>query len=74
MTDDKQTSDEIAEGLTRLERELFMGEAEGWGSWMFGCAGGLCLKGLGRKENGSIYFDTPLANEVRAHLERTKDA
>jgi hypothetical protein len=48
--------------LTDLERELLLGTAKGWGSWMFDVGADLCAKGLGRRDNrGSIYFDTPLA-------------
>lgn len=59
---------ELANELTPLERELLLGESEGWGSWMFECGAGLCAKGLGRRSNGSIYFDTPLAKDMIDHL------
>lgn len=59
---------ELADSLTPLERELLLGESDGWGSWMFECGAGLCAKGLGRRDNGSIYFDTPLAKDMIAHL------
>ncbi|MDP9412696.1 MAG: hypothetical protein M3Q08_01090 [Pseudomonadota bacterium] len=61
---------EIAASLTPLERDLFMGRCERWGSWMFTAGAHLCSLGLGRRDGGSIYFDTPLADEVRAALSR----
>ena len=61
-------ADELAESLGPLERELLLGESGGWGSWMFECGAGLCAKGLGRRQNGSIYFDTPLAKQVATAL------
>lgn len=61
--------EQIAEGLSDLELELFSGKADGWGSWMFSVGSDLVAKGLGRKEGGSIYFDTPLANQLRNHLQ-----
>jgi hypothetical protein len=64
--DNTQKLLDLEAGLTDLERELFYGTATGWGSWMFEVGSDLVTKGLGRKENGSIYFDTPLANELRA--------
>ncbi len=60
--------EQVAASLTPMERELFLGEAKDWGSWMFGVGGDLVGKGLGHKHDGSIYFDTPLADEVRAIL------
>ena len=65
---DREKLLELAESLTPLERELFMGESDHWGSWMFMVGQDLCAKGLGRKENGSIYFDTPLAKQLAAAL------
>lgn len=59
---------ELANELTPLERQLLLGEIGAWGSWLFECGAGLCAKGLGRRSNGSIYLDTPLAKDMIAHL------
>ena len=59
---------EVAESLSSLDRELFLGLSPGWGSWMFAIGNDLCAKGLGTRRDGSIYFDTPLAHEVRQAL------
>ena len=58
----------IAASLDTMERDLLLGQPKGWGSWMFEVGAGLCAKGLGTRRNGSIYFDTPLAAEVKAIL------
>lgn len=58
----------IAAGLTPMERELFLGEATGWGSWMCSVGNDLVAKGLGTKRCGNISFDTPLADKLRAHI------
>lgn len=63
------TPTEIASRLTTHELSLLTGRADGWGSWMYECAQGLVAKGLGRKECGSIYFDTPLGLAVRSLLQ-----
>jgi hypothetical protein len=62
------TPEAVAAGLSELERELLTGSASGWGSWMFSVGNDLCAKGFGRKHDGSISFDTPLAAQVIAHL------
>lgn len=54
--------------LTASERDLLLGNCTGWGSWMYEAAEHLVSLGLGTHENGSIYFDTPLATEVIAAL------
>lgn len=56
--------------LSELEIELLLGNSSGWGSWMFECGEGLIAKGLGRKDKGSIYFDTPAAKIVIGLLSR----
>lgn len=61
----------LVNGLTRLERSLLLGTAPHWGSWMFMVGSDLVAKGLGRKDRGSIYLDTKLADQVRATLNRT---
>lgn len=68
MTNSPISETDIVERLTPLEIELLTGTSSGWGSWMFECGEGLCARGLGRKENCSIYFDTPLAKRVIARL------
>jgi hypothetical protein len=59
---------ELADKLTSFEKELLLGECQGWGSWMFTAGETLCSFGLGTKRNGSIKFDTPLAAELIDHL------
>lgn len=66
-------AEQVVEGLSEMERELFMGEVKGWGSWMFSVGSDLVAKGLGTKRDGSIQFDTPLASAVRDIL-RGKEA
>lgn len=65
---------EVAEGLSLMERKLFMGEAEGWGSWMFSVGGDLVCKGVARRFEDSIYFDTPLGLAVREYLRSQPNA
>lgn len=64
----RSMAEDIAGKLSPLEIDLLCGRCEGWGSWMFTAGGFMVSLGLGRKENGSIFFDTPLADEVRDHL------
>ena len=59
---------ELAEKLTEHEKQLLLGECDGWGSWMFEAGGYLCSLGLGTKRYGSIAFDTPLAKEMIVYL------
>jgi hypothetical protein len=57
----------LAASLSDLERSLVFGTNERWGSWMFMVGSDLVAKGLGRRDGrGSIYFDTPLADALRA--------
>jgi len=68
MADTRMTLLELADSLSELERELLLGTSPHWGSWMFDVGADLCRKGLARRENGSIYMDTPLAKQVIASL------
>jgi hypothetical protein len=65
---------ELADRLTSHERDLLLGNCEGWGSWMFTAGEYLCSLGLGTKRDGSIRFDTPLANEMIAYLRASQGA
>ena len=64
---------ELADKLTTNERDLLLGQCEGWGSWMFDAGEYLCSLGLGTKRDGSIQFDTPLAHELRMHLRASQE-
>jgi len=65
---DKLNPEDVLAKLTPLDRDLLMGRCESWGSWMWDCAGELVRLGLGTRRNGSIQFDTPLADAIRALL------
>lgn len=52
------------DSLSAHDRELLLGEAKVWGSWMFSSGSYMCSLGLGTKRDGSIAFDTPLAAAV----------
>jgi hypothetical protein len=64
----------IADSLTECERDLLLGFASGWGSWMWEAGEVLCSKGLGTRGPGTIQFNTPLANEVREYLKSSREA
>ena len=59
---------QIAGGLSKLETDLLLDRCSEWGAWMWECGSGMVAKGLATKRNGSIQFDTPLADQVRRIL------
>jgi hypothetical protein len=61
-------ADTIAASLTQEERDLLLGNPNGWGSWMWSCACGMIGKGIARRTAAGIDFDTDLARNVRARL------
>lgn len=66
--DDPGRVDEVIAKLTAPDRDLILGNCNGWGSWMWDSGSFMVSLGLGTKRPGSIQFDTPLAKAVIARL------